>query len=179
MRTVLIIILWSASNLGFGQWTSKFPTKSHQVNLNELSKEDQRYFEIQNLEAPIPGGNSEKEQILKLKEELSIKYPRKQAAANQTQKSLAADPIIQNGYEGNAPGGSVPCDNTLAISNSGIVMTARNSSYLIYDTNNDSIRVSGPLRDFIPGIPGALNDYDPKVIYDPMEDRFILLFEKI
>ena len=176
MRTVLIIILWSASNLCFGQWTSKFPSKSNQVNLNELSKEDQRYFEIQNLEAPMPGGNSEKEQLLKLKQELSLKYPRKQTSENKTRKSAATDPIIQNGYEGNAPGGSVPCDNTLAISNSGIVMTARNSTYMIYDTNGDSVMVSGPLRDFIPGIPGALNDYDPKVIYDPMEDRFILLF---
>ena len=29
---------------------------------------------------------------------------------------------------------------------------------------------------FYPGIPGSLNDYDPKVIYDPMEDRFVLIF---
>ena len=54
-------------------------------------------------------------------------------------------------------------------------MTARNSSYMIYDTQADSALVVGPLRDFIPEY-GSLNDYDPKVIYDPMEDRFVLIF---
>lgn len=176
MKTILILILLSVYNICIGQGRPTYPSIKHSVNLSDISQEDKRYFELQHLEAPVPGGNSEKEQLLKLKAELSLKYPRKQVQQSKSQKAVAVDPIIQNGYEGNAPGGSVPCDNTLAISNSGIVMTARNSTYMIYDTNGDSVMVSGPLRDFIPGIPGALNDYDPKVIYDPMEDRFILLF---
>ena len=150
--------------------------KSHTVNLKSITQKDKRYFEIQNLESPVPGGDSERDHLLKLKQQISSKYGRKSHLINQKSSSAAPDPIIQNGYEGSYPTGSVPCDNTLAISNSGLVMTARNSSYMIYDTQADSALVVGPLRDFIPGIPGSLNDYDPKVIYDPMEDRFVLIF---
>ncbi len=156
--------------------TRVYPKKMGTVVLGELKQEDKRYFEIQNLEAPAPDGDSERAHLLRLKREMEKRYPRKENTATNQSKSAATDPILQNGYEGNTPGSSVPCDNTLAISNSGIVLTARNSHYMFYDTNGDSVIVSGPLRDFIPGVSSALNDFDPKVIYDPVEDRFIILF---
>ena len=175
MRTILFLSFLVNVTISIAQ-QQPIIGKSHTVNLKSISLQEKHYFEIQNLEAPIPGGESERDHLVALKQKASEKFGRKNTTLTERSGSSAADPIIQNGYEGNAPGGSVPCDNTLAVSNSGLVMTARNSTYTIYDTNGDSIMVSGPLRDFIPGIPGALNDYDPKVIYDPMEDRFILVF---
>jgi hypothetical protein len=178
MRISILILFTLASVICFGQNTISIDqTKAFKVNLRSIPQEEKRYFEIQNLEAPVPGGDSERGHLLKLKADLSNKYPRKSKPALDITKAAAADPIIQNGYEGNVPGSSVPCDNTLAVSNSGIVMTARNSSYTIYDTNADTVMVFGSLRDFLPGgVSGTLNDFDPKVIYDPMEDRFILQF---
>lgn len=177
MRISLLFTLLFTGAVVFGQEaTSLEPGKTHTVNLRKIEKKDKRYIEIQNLEAPAPDGDSERAHLLRLKREISARYPRKNTATTPQNKAAAADPVIQNGYEGNIPGSSVPCDNTLAVSNSGIVLTARNSNYMIYDTNADTVMVDGPLRDFIPGVPGALNDFDPKVIYDPMEDRFVLLF---
>lgn len=145
----------------------------HKINLRSIQPTDQLYVKVKNLEMPTPSGNSMKSELIRRKAELQAKFPRKKINRVQ-EKAIAPDPIIQNGYEGSAAGNSVPCDNTIAISNSGIVMSARNSNYMIYDSNTGTVLKVGPLKDFINNTP--LSDFDPKVIYDPIEDRFVLIF---
>ena len=85
---------------------------------------------------------------------------------------------IDYGLEGNYYNNKVPNDNTLAISNDGLMIAGINSSYLIYDQNNDSILKRATLNSLTFSFNQLLfvKKYDPKFIYDPNEDRFILVF---
>jgi len=79
-------------------------------------------------------------------------------------------------FEGNEYSGRNPVDNTLAISNNGILLSAINSTLTIYDTNTDSLILSIALNTFITefGMKGEI--YDPRLLYDMDEDKFILVF---
>ena len=98
-----------------------------------------------------------------------------------TQNSKKSSSVALNmdyGFEGNYYNNKVPNDNTLAISNDGLMIAGINSSYLIYDQNNDSILKRATLNSLTFSFNQLLfvKKYDPKFIYDPNEDRFILVF---
>lgn len=81
------------------------------------------------------------------------------------------------GFRGNPnanPG--IPNDNTLAVNNEGVVISAVNSHIHILDKDGNLLwfrilNIIGQLD------VGVLNrTYDPKVIFDPINERFILVF---
>jgi len=161
-----------------GQTNTIIQSESHaKVTLSE--NKDLWRVTLQNMEMPHPDGKSEKARLEKLKRELSLKYPRK-SANGYIQKSSDSLPAIEieNGFEGNTYNNRVPNDNTLAISNEGIIATGINSTYLFYNTQNDSVIDQGTLHSFAAGFPqfNTVSKYDPKFIYDPNEDRFIVTF---
>ena len=86
--------------------------------------------------------------------------------------------MLKNGFNGNPYNNRVPNDNTLAISNDGIIVSGINSRFIFYNTNNDSILEQGSLHTLTTGFPqlNTVSKYDPKFIYDPIEDRFIITF---
>ena len=125
-----------------------------------------------------PGGNSYNDFLIIQKQIQTQKYPRKKSL-----KSLSKSPNIpsfniENGFEGNLYNNKVPNDNTLAISNEGIILAGINSSYIIYDTNNDSLLLSSTLNSMTLDFMNLrfVKKYDPKFIYDHKEDRFIAVF---
>ncbi|MFY8022252.1 MAG: T9SS type A sorting domain-containing protein [Bacteroidia bacterium] len=89
-------------------------------------------------------------------------------------KGLAVIPKLSNNFNGNVTQGT-PNDNDFAISNSGIMMSVVNQNINVY---NDTGRlVIGRTLASIASALGSLNrTYDPRVIYDPDQDRFILVF---
>ena len=96
---------------------------------------------------------------------------------NSNNKKTAIAPIILNNFEGNPDNGFTPPDNTVAVSNGGIVVSAINSNLYYYNLDGDFIGQSTFLkliRSEFPTYQGKL--YDPRLIYDPNEDRFILVF---
>lgn len=86
-------------------------------------------------------------------------------------------PEVKRNFNGRILGGSgTPNDNNMAISNSGISMSVINSSVSIYNSSGDQL-LFRTLRSFVFGqLPNLNRTYDPKVVYDPMRDRFILVF---
>ncbi len=166
------------SYFGSGQVNTITQSKAYKKIILSENKDIWRVT-LQNMEMPTPDGDSEKDKLLKLKNELALKYPRKQHS-NHSNKSIDSLPtiIIENGFEGNPYNNRVPNDNTLAISNDGILASGVNSHYMFYDIYNDSIIDEGPLHSFAAGFPqfNTVSKYDPKFIYDPNEDRFIVTF---
>ncbi len=74
--------------------------------------------------------------------------------------------------------GLVPNDNHMAISNDGIVLSVTNSLLWAFDTRNDEILFTNgslPLQAISVG-ESAVFDFDPRVLYDPEKDRFIVVF---
>jgi len=85
-------------------------------------------------------------------------------------------PNSLSSFRGNISDFSTPADNTVAVSNGGIILSAINSNFYVSNTegrvlqfrNFNALRVQ-----YFPLLDGDW--YDPKVVYDTDEDRFIMV----
>ena len=157
--------------------TKSYTTQHRTVNMNEF--EDKWMVQVQHLELTKPGGNGYHDFLQQQKEINKIRFKRNKSSATSTQKRHSTVALnIDYGFEGNYYNNKVPNDNTLAISNDGLMIAGINSSYIVYDQNNDSILKRSTLNSLTFSFNQLLfvKKYDPKFIYDPNEDRFILVF---
>lgn len=83
-------------------------------------------------------------------------------------------PVLDRNFKGNNTLGT-PNDNSLAISNGGMVVSVVNSNIRVYDTLGNQLLYK---QLAVLGSPlGPLpRTYDPRAIYDPISDRFIVIF---
>ena len=86
-------------------------------------------------------------------------------------------PEVLDSLGGNNYSGSVPNDDDFAIGKNGQILRVRNSTIGAYDYQKDSLLFESTLfrfyrpTNFLPG-----SKYDPRALYDPYEDRFIVLY---
>jgi len=147
---------------------------------------------VYNLEAPTPGGNSMKAYITHKKELARKRFPIKTNAPAAMKKAQASNPSLGKEFgltKRSAVSGDLiqlyggrPNDNTLAVSNEGIVLTAMNSFVYAYNLNTDTTALEQE-RISLKSMAGwteltSPNYFDPKLIYDEEYDRFILVFLK-
>ncbi len=93
---------------------------------------------------------------------------------NKTSSNHAVSPIVGKNFMGNLVM-STPNDNDIAISNGGKILSAVNQNIRIY--NDTGRELYGRTLAAIATALGPLNrTFDPRVIYDPEADRFILVF---
>lgn len=151
--------------------------------ITEFEKQSPYLEVVNNLEMPSPGGNSAKSHLLNQKI-LSKEFYKNSKASHQTPylksnlQPIIGDSFIPMRWYNNTQYpvyAGIPSDNTLAISNDGVMLLSMNSYIWAYDINSDTTlfedqRIS--LKSFVDGS-GASNYYDPKLAYDPVEDRFI------
>lgn len=137
-------------------------------------------FELQNLDEPFEGNESYKGYLQKQKDLVHAKYNSKDFVRtdNQVYNYYTVDtPIVNIGFEGNRYSASVPNDNTMAVSNDGIVVSAINTNIIFYDTKTDSLLKTISLNAFSDTLATvSTHQYDPKAIYDYQNDRFIVVF---
>lgn len=84
------------------------------------------------------------------------------------------DPTVNTGFEGHFQVG-VPNDNDIAISNDGMIINVSNSVIIVYDTLGNKIS-SKSLTYFASGSLTINRPFDPHALYDPEEDRFVVVF---
>lgn len=163
----------------------------HEITSNRMELVNPREFtpdfnaQLYNLEAPVPDGNSYRSFLMRQKIKSAELFPRKENIESQL-KTSSDEPIVGRGFRKQQKMltnmvdvvGGIPSDNSLAVSNDGIVLSAINSWMYAYDAVKDTVLFPGyvaSLKQFGGG--GVLdNDFDPKLIYDPAEDRFILVY---
>jgi hypothetical protein len=94
--------------------------------------------------------------------------------ANKTEAFDGPSPKILSGIDGLGTDGT-PNDNGIAVSNNGHIISVSNSRVRIF---NDSARLiyDKSLSWFATKSTKLTRAYDPKVIYDPNADRFIVVF---
>ncbi len=124
-------------------------------------------------EAPKPGTQVSENELRALKKNIRpLPILRKKAAADTARK-----PILLEGFNTNTLTAGTPHDNSFAINRNGILISVKNTDVFIYDTYQDSILLQTTLRFFsFDAIKSQTQRYDPRVIYDPKEDRFIVLY---
>jgi Secretion system C-terminal sorting domain len=93
-----------------------------------------------------------------------------------TKKTRAAAPVLGKNFLGNKLYSLTPTDNSMAISRGGKIISADNYNLVYADNTGQIIKDSLTWGDFLNNDP-ALNGfkYDPKIIYDNIHDRFIII----
>lgn len=89
---------------------------------------------------------------------------------------LELSPQVNREFEGNTFNGSSPPDNAMAISNAGWIVSIVNNTVSYFDENGNIILDSEDLSDYFDflDIPNS-HFFDPKIIYDPTTNKFILV----
>jgi hypothetical protein len=84
-------------------------------------------------------------------------------------------PVVGASFQGNAFNNGTPTDNEVAIANNGQLISVQNSSVFRYNTNSGSTLGVVSLTSFFNPLGVTAGKYDPKVLYDPQANRFILV----
>lgn len=147
--------------------------------------------ELKNIEPPLPGGDLDREEMRALKRRMNELYPRK-ASTNAERGGRSSDTLTvgqsfpADFFLNQVPmNGGTPNDNTLAISDDGKLITSWNTQLWAYDIVADTYLFAYP--NMHPSFYQFLNIYndtvfdlsfpfDPKLLFDPINQRFIMLF---
>lgn len=152
--------------------------------------------QLEPLYVPTPGGDSYRDYLREVKEKLGHQYPRKEVVSQQRSSQKALSPqqgknfgtfrFRENSFlfDSALVNNGNPSDHTMAISNDGFLMVGWNTHFWAYDVIEDTLALnhhehltSISFTDFVKDAGIGLNfPFDPKILYDPQEDRFILLF---
>lgn len=90
-------------------------------------------------------------------------------------RSVAPTPLLLDSFPGNPTLPSTPTDNTMAISNAGIIVSCVNTQVKVMDTTGLPLSTLS-LTAFASSLGYYSAVSDPRVIYDPVQDQFILVF---
>ncbi|MCB9232686.1 MAG: T9SS type A sorting domain-containing protein [Bacteroidia bacterium] len=127
-----------------------------------------------------PGVDIRKDEYIRRKAEANAA---KQAAMLDGSYGLEADktnitepPTVGHNFFGNSFNGGIPNDNNITVSNDGFVVSATNTRIHMYSETGTQL-YAGTLGQFVTGqgIPNGTK-FDPKCTYDPVNDRFIVVF---
>lgn len=149
--------------------------------------------QIRHVAAPFPSGASEKSFLEEQKRKSAELYPRRSAqGATRSTRGVEDTVTVLDSFavrffiNDNIMVGGTPNDNTLAISNDGMLLASYNSQVWGYDINADTFlfRPTNPHPSFVaftnnygePNLSAGSNPFDPKLYYDPGRDRFVFLF---
>lgn len=170
--TFLLLAFFSFSALGQNATKRSFDfKKSATINLSELTEDWN--VSLQHLEAPKPGVSGLRAELVSKKQEIMQRYPKSSSASERA--SVGAIPSIGHSFEGNTFQG-IPNDNDMAISNDGKIVSVTNRRIHMYDAETEEELLVRSLHLFSSDLDILGSKYDPKVIYDPNNDRFILIF---
>lgn len=170
------LTLSAQQNIPVQYQSSRFSIEKS-VTVDPMDISEDWKVHLQNMEMPKPGTSSYRGQLLSNKNYYRNKYPRTVNFNTTTQRAVrASDPVTGTMMEGNQMGNGVPNDNDMAISDEGFIVSVINSTIMMYDTQADTLMKNISLGAFTLPLNIQQSKFDPKIIYDPMMKRFILVF---
>ena len=104
-------------------------------------------------------------------------YPESKSNEKKNQKSqlILSNVNLGTNFFANPFGNSTPTDNDIAISDSGVIVSTINTNIYIYDTKTSTASPLKSLAAFTSPVNSKHQEFDPKVMYDPKADRFVLM----
>jgi len=109
---------------------------------------------------------------------IQYNYPEKtseEVIAKIAQTSTLSDMAVGHSAFANPWGVSTPNDNDMAVSDSGFVVSVINTNIHIRNISTGTVYPVKSLAAFTSPINSLHQEFDPKVIYDPDRDRFVLM----
>lgn len=106
-----------------------------------------------------------------------VTYHYPEQPAQQKAASTSSLPLLVKGlsFQGNPFVISTPNDNDVAISNGGRLVSVINTNIQVRNVVTGSVSPLKSLAAFTQPINNLHEEFDPKVIYDPVKDRFVLV----
>lgn len=180
-RMITIALLGLCFNSLKAQQDYSFKTTSFDIPLLQSGQFGENISDIfqfgQGEIAPAPGGDyrDAKTKVNQLRRAYEQRLNKSDAY-----KSIPSDlnPEVDTTFNGQFGGTSgIPCDNHIAISNAGKIISVQNSTIRVLDESGKTLLFKS-LFAFANGKVAGLTNYcyDPKVVYDPLSDRFIVFF---
>lgn len=173
MRSILLLMLM-VGGLCHAQSPTvfRFP-KAGVVRVSEVVGDYHPSLEF--VEAPVPDGNSEKGRVARMKEELAERYAHKgDGSAAEKVLGGAANPWLGDNFRSNNTIDGVPNDNDMAISNGGKIVSVINSNIWMHDEDG-TVLANVSLDAWASSLGLGADKYDPRALYDPLHDRFIVV----
>lgn len=151
------------------------PFKIEKAAVQNMSSVQQGFdLDIKYLEAPAPDGHSYWDALLEQKAKSAALYPRVKPTAQATTRDLVDMPQLFNNFVGNNTNNGAPCDNHLSISNDGQLVSVVNRHFAVKSTNGFWLSAA-TLENYADPLNISATKYDPKTLYDPINDRFIVV----
>lgn len=172
---VCVSLGWAQAQTNYTLTPNIKPYKHWKVNLSDLDDVVNLSATKNNFVAPEPVMRShEVKQRLDAKRD-ALRPVKTKSSYTTTKEEIT--PNLEADFNGRPLGGSgIPNDNTMAISNDGIIISAINTNVTILREDGEFL-LFRTLSGIVAGQLGLLDRYyDPKVTYDPISDRFILVF---
>lgn len=189
---LFLVLFTSTSSFSLAQVAEAHPYTVKKINTFHPRQAPIDFqTQLQSLEAPSPDGDSYRSFLLQLKQEIAARYPQRNSRG-----AMVSDPSLNPNIErdfGSFAGpnkdriniGGTPNDNTLAVSNDGILITSYNTRIYFHDLNGDTAMYQP--NDFVNTISftqfvdaydtiSTSFPFDPKLLYDPIADRFVIVF---
>ncbi len=149
------------------------PLKST-INLEQKSADPDVHLLRRELPKPNPGVDKQTARNAKA----ALEYYRRDNSSNQGYKSgsIATAPVMYRNFLGNGFNGYVPNDNDIAVSNGDMVCSVSNSNIWSRNLTTNMTYGSFSLHSISTSLGLQQEEFDPKVFYDPQEDRFVIVF---
>jgi len=111
------------------------------------------------------------------KKMVKYNYPEPNASAYRTSATQSVLPPIfkLQSFVGNPWSSSTPNDNDLAISDSGMIVSVMNTNIYVRNSVTNVASAVKSLAAFTSPVNNKHQEFDPKVMYDPSSDKFVLV----
>lgn len=134
---------------------------------------DDWHISLQHLEAPGPGTASFRTELREKKQHVQNRFPRRQGQSVHRAGGGVPLPTVGVGFEANVSS-STPNDNDVAMADTNVIS--------VINSNIRFLTTEGELHDIMSlsnlASPLGLQSskFDPKVVYDPNADRYVMVF---
>ncbi len=173
-----MILSAQTEDLSFKKHPVEYVRKLGTVNMMEIT--DDWYPYMKNTYViPSPGKNPSREKFNELKviaEKQRIEKEKNPLPFQDTKSASALSaPGIGYNFSGNNYTGAVPSDNNIAVGNDGKTVSVINTNIKISGINGQFLKAAS-LDGFAGSVVGSDAKYDPVCAYDPVHDRYIIVF---
>lgn len=126
----------------------------------------------------VPGIDARKDEVRRLKDEANKVHAAivEQGSPSPEKVTALWPPTVGTNFFGNAYGGGDPADNALAVSAGGLMISGNNTRFHTYDENGTQSSAKNFTQFASAGGVSTSFTFDPKCVYDPIEDRFVVTF---
>ncbi len=168
---LLLASLLSAQSVSIQLLRNGKAPVGQKINLSETEDWEPHLLTIKEQPKPASDYANKKELLAEMRRQ---KQGSKPAYKNTGSRALTPAPVMLTNFTANNAQGT-PNDNHIAISDSGILISVVNTNLRIYNQGGTQLQAR-TLASFANALGILQSISDPRVVYDPIADRFILIF---